>query len=338
MADTQSTEHLVFQGEFRGHTGWVTAIACHIAFPDYVISASRDKSIIVWKVDRDQSTNTYGIAKKRLTGHNHFVSDLALTADSHNSLFALTGSWDGSLRLWDVERGVSKLRFVNHAKDVLSVAFSADNRQIVSGSRDRTIKVWNTLGKVKFTLGTKDNGHSDWVSCVRFSPNIGHSIMVSASWDKIIKVWSMADLNLRYNLVGHKGYLNTVAIAPDGSLCASGGKDGTAMLWDITQGSHLYSLEAGEIINALAFSPTRYWLCAATNTSIMIWDLRSKVCIDTFKFTTDVYDEEGAEDAKDKAPVPCISLAWSPTDGNTLYAGYTDNTIRAYTVATEVTQ
>lgn len=48
--------------------------------------------------------------------------------------------------------GSTTRRFVGHSKDVLSVAFSADNRQIVSGSRDKTIKLWNTLGVCKYTI------------------------------------------------------------------------------------------------------------------------------------------------------------------------------------------
>ena len=48
--------------------------------------------------------------------------------------------------------GVTTRRFVGHTKDVMSVAFSADNRQIVSGSRDGTIKLWNTLGVCKYTI------------------------------------------------------------------------------------------------------------------------------------------------------------------------------------------
>jgi guanine nucleotide-binding protein subunit beta-2-like 1 protein len=43
--------------------------------------------------------------------------------------FCLSGSWDGTLRLWDLNTGNTTVRFVGHAKDVLSVAFSADNRQ-----------------------------------------------------------------------------------------------------------------------------------------------------------------------------------------------------------------
>ena len=69
---------------------------------------------------------------------------------------------------------------------MLSVSFSADNRQIVSGSRDRTIKLWNTLGQCKFNI--TDDGHSEWVSCVRFSPNPQNPVIVSAGWDKVVKV------------------------------------------------------------------------------------------------------------------------------------------------------
>lgn len=68
----------------------------------------------------------------------------------------------------------------------MSVAFSVDNRQIVSGSRDKTIKLWNTLAECKYTI--QDDGHTDWVSCVRFSPNHANPIIVSAGWDRVVKV------------------------------------------------------------------------------------------------------------------------------------------------------
>lgn len=51
--------------------------------------------------------------------------------------------------------GQTTRQFVSHTKDVLSVAFSADNRQIVSGSRDRTIKLWNTLAHCKHTIAVR---------------------------------------------------------------------------------------------------------------------------------------------------------------------------------------
>jgi WD40 repeat protein len=50
-------------------------------------------------------------------------------------------------------------------------------------------------------------------------------------------------------------------------------QDGVAMLWDLAEGKRLYSLDAQDIIHSLVFSPNRYWLCAATQSSIKIWDL-----------------------------------------------------------------
>lgn len=254
-----------------------------------------------------------------------------------------------------------------------SVSFSADNRQIVSASRDRTIKLWNTLGECKFNI--TDDGHTEWVSCVRFSPNPVIPVIVSAGWDKVVKVslrsqphddvemmlsyifatseglpnetnfpprsliysclwyrlsmltkqvWELSKCELKTNHYGHTGYINTLAVSPDGSLAASGGKDGIVMLWDLNDGKHLYSLEAGDIINSLVFSPNRYWLCAATASSIKIFDLESKSIVDDLK--------PDFNELSEKARKPeAQSLAWS-ADGQTLFAGFTDNLIRVWVV------
>jgi guanine nucleotide-binding protein subunit beta-2-like 1 protein len=105
---------------------------------------------------------------------------------SSDGAYALSASWDKTLRLWELATGTTTRRFVGHTNDVLSVSFSADNRQIVSGSRDRTIKLWNTLGDCKYTI--TDKGHTEWASCVRFSPNPQNPVIVSAGWDKLVKV------------------------------------------------------------------------------------------------------------------------------------------------------
>jgi len=315
-----ASDTLSLSGELKGHGGWVTAIATTTEEPDMVLSASRDNSIIMWNLVREDGK--YGVARRRLTGHSHYVQDVAISSDGQ---FALSGSWDGTLRLWDLNTGNTTRRFVGHTKDVLSVAFSADNRQIVSGSRDKTINLWNTLGQLKFTI--TEDGHKEWVSCVRFSPNLTTPLIVSAGWDKVVKVWNLNHCKIRTNLLGHTGYVNSVTVSPDGSLCASGGKDGTAMLWDLNEGRHLSSLDAGDIIHALVFSPIRYWLCAATASIIKIWDLESKICVAELK-----PEFPPNPSGKNKAvPIQCIALAWSAT-GNTLFAGYTDNIIRVWTV------
>jgi len=310
-------------GELKGHGGWVTAIATTMEVPNMLVSASRDKSIIVWDLNRDaRGSETYGRARRRLTGHSHFVQDVAVSSDGQ---YALSGSWDGTLRLWDLKTGKTTYKFIGHTKDVLSVAFSADHRQIVSGSRDKTIILWNTIGRLMYTI--QEDGHREWVSCVRFSPNLMTPLIVSAGWDKVVKVWNLTRCNLRTNLFGHTGYVNTVTVSPDGSLCASGGKDGTAMLWDLNEGKHLSSLDAGDIIHALVFSPIRYWLCAATASDIKIWDLETKQVVNVLH-----PDVKAVKDPKKCVPIQCISLAWSG-DGCTLFAGYTDSLIRVWQVA-----
>jgi len=272
--------------------------------------------LIQWQIQRGEYG--YGTPIKSHRGHAHFISEVTLSSDAQ---FALSGSWDGTLRLWDLVTGTTSRYFIGHTKDVMSVAFSTDNRQIVSGGRDKNINLWNTLGQLKLTLS--EEGHTEWVSCVRFSPNLQQPLVVSAGWDKLVKVWSLNNCKLKNNLVGHTGYVNTVTVSPDGSLCASGGKDGIAMLWDLTEGKLLSSLEAGDVINALCFSPNKYWLCAAVGGSIKIWDLESKRVVDTLT------PESFANKGKNAVPIQCISLTWSG-DGSTLFAGYTDNLIRVY--------
>ncbi|XP_039273122.1 small ribosomal subunit protein RACK1-like [Styela clava] len=312
-------EQMTLRGTLKGHNGWVTQIATTPAYPDMVLSSSRDRSIILWKLTREEGR--YGVPQRRMTGHSHFVSDIVISSDGQ---FALSGSWDGELRLWDLTLGVSTRRFCGHTKDVLSVAFSTDNRQIVSASRDRTIKLWNTLGVCKYTI--MDDGHSDWVSCVRFSPNSGNPVIVSCGWDKMVKVWNLTNCKLKTNHYGHTAFCNGVTVSPDGSLCASGGKDGQAMLWDLNEGKHLYTLNGDGEIHAMAFSPNRYWLAAACGPCVKIWDLEGKVIVDELK-------PELINMPNSKADPPeCLSLAWS-SDGQTLFAGYADNLIRVWQVS-----
>merc|ERR1712194_225298 len=310
-----------------------------------VVSGSRDKTAMVWELTPDNQ-NSPGYARRCLHGHNEAINDCVISSDGQ---FALTGSSDNTMRLWDLNTGGCVRKFKGHTKDVSSVAFSADNRQIVSGSFDKTIRLWNTLAECKYTIGDPSTSgsdcHTDWISCVRFSPSAKNPLIVSCSWDKLIKVWNLSNCKLKTTLAGHTNVLYTITISPDGSLCASGGKDSISMLWDVNDGKHLYSLDASAgsadataaaaapaggaasmggsagAINAMCFSPKNYWLCAATDFSIKIWDLENKQCL----------DELSAKNPS-KSGIPwVVSLQWS-ADGNTLFAGSTDGHIYVYQI------
>ena len=311
---------VTYEGQIKGHRGWVTALACPQTNDSSikVVSASRDNTLVTWKAAEDRTSveSEYCTPDRRLEAHSGFVQDVAL---SNNGDFAVSASWDKSLRLWNLKTGEAIAKFLGHTKDVLSVAFSADNRQIVSGGRDNLLKMWNVKGECMFTM--ERDAHTDWVSCVRFSPAPQSPLIVSGSWDNTVKVWSMTDFRCMHTLKGHTGHVNSVTVSPDGSLCASAGKDGVAKLWDLTRGEHLYELELGEPINQICFSPNRYWLCAATESAIRIFNLEDK----------EIIAELVPETQKKTAKPECTSIAWS-ADGATLYSGYTDNTVRVWGV------
>ncbi|KAL1403170.1 hypothetical protein pipiens_005780 [Culex pipiens pipiens] len=93
-----------------------------------------------------------------------------------------------------------------------------------------------------------------------------------------------------------------------------------AFLWDLNDDIYLHSLEHNDVINALCFSLNRYWLCFAYGPSIKIWDLACKTMVEELKPSNAILPQ-------------CLSLARS-TDGQTLYAGYSDNIIRVWQVDT----
>ena len=144
-------------GHLKGHSDWVTCIETGHPQKEnedtqVLITASRDKSILIWKFNPDSKVSTdFGEPVSSLTGHSHFITDLALTKDNNHLLSA---SWDRSLRLWDLRNGKTIKRFVQdgHSKEVLSCALSQDDRFILSSGADRDIKLWNTKGECKHTV------------------------------------------------------------------------------------------------------------------------------------------------------------------------------------------
>ena len=321
----QGDEQLVLRGEFTGHSGWVTGICTGNADRENVlVSVSRDRSLLIWDLTIDRMngkiTNVGGKARRALTGHSHFIQDVVLSSDNN---FALTGSWDTSMRLWDLNAGRTTYQFRGHSKDVMSVTMSPDNRQIISASRDKTLKLWNTLAECKYTFD-ESQGHTDWVSSVRFTPTTKDALIVSAGWDRQVKVWRQDNLQLKVSLIGHTNCINAVTISPNGHYCASGGKDNIALMWDLQESKQSYTFEAHSPVNALAFSPSLYWLAGATDNGIKIWDIETKRIIHDLKPQISVGDRDQAI----RSP-QALSAAWSH-DGEILFTGWSDNKIRAY--------
>jgi len=299
------------QSVIKGHNGWVTSI-CYKS--NVLITGSRDKSLLVW--DLVDSAEEFARPKRRLTGHSHFVQEVCLSVDGQ---FALSASWDGTARLWNLVKGTSVVKFAGHTKDCLSVAFSSDNRQIITGSRDKSVKVWNTLGECKLTL----DKNKDWISCVRHSAGATPYIL-AGSWDKTISVYDPSDFSKPHFVLQNSAPVTCLDVAPDGSLCASGGKDGIIRLWDLNDGKTTEELDAGDCVNAVSFCPKNYWLCAATRKGVKIWDLEKNSVI--FELTSK--DENFQYQARQCKP-DALSLCWSE-NGEQLLVGYADSCVRVW--------
>jgi len=260
-----------------------------------------------------------------MTGHNHFISDLAMSADN---LFALTSSWDKTLRLWDLRAGKTSRSFVGHTKEVHSVTFSLDNRQIISAGADRTFKLWNTLADCKYT--NEHNNHSDWISCVRYSPVAKNPYFATSGWDGRLKIWQ-SNFLLKYSFKAHNSQINSLAIAPLGSYVATGGKENVLKLWDINDLTEEYrTLNTGASINKVAFNPIKQWIAAASDNGVHIFDLNNESDEAIAKLI--VEKPRKKKETKLRAEsYACTSLCWS-TNGRKLFAGFTDNIIRVYDV------
>merc|ERR1711976_807198 len=189
MADKHSA-HIEPAGVLQGHGDMVTCILAGHSGPNSVededailVSGSRDRNLIIWKLDYKATDGQCGRPFGCLTGHNHFVSDLTI---SNDNAYVISSSWDKTMRLWDLRHGVSVRQFTGHNREVLTTSFSTDNRQIFSGGADKTMNLWNTLAECKMTSSTPphpQHDHRDWVSKIRFSQSNKTQYYASVGWD-----------------------------------------------------------------------------------------------------------------------------------------------------------
>jgi WD40 repeat protein len=125
-----------------------------------------------------------------------------------------------------------------HSGSAFSVAFSPDGRQVVSGSIDEMVQLWDAAaGAALYTL----EGHLSSVKSVAFSPD-GRRV-VSGSNDETVRLWDAATGAALHTLKGYSDWVNSVAFSPDGGRVVSGSDDKTVRLWDAATGAALQTLD-----------------------------------------------------------------------------------------------
>ena len=278
---------------FEGHSKWVNSVAYSPdgqtlasgsndnSVGEVLASGSFDDTIKLWNVKTGKLLQT-------LEGNSHSVNSVAYSPDgqtlasggsiSYQELIRLkyspdlaSGSYDQSIKLWDVKTGKLLQTLKDDSGSVKSVAYSPDGQTLASGSRDNTIKLWDVkTGKLLQTL----EGHSSSVKSVAYSPD--GQTLASGSWDNTIKLWNVKTGNLLQTLEGHSSWVNSVAYSPDGQTVASGSRDSTIKLWNVKTGKLLQTLEGHSIsVNSVAYSPDGQTLASGSgDDTIKIWRLK----------------------------------------------------------------
>ncbi|PQE16116.1 hypothetical protein CJF30_00011140 [Rutstroemia sp. NJR-2017a BBW] len=205
-----------------------------------------------------------------------------------------------------------------HTSIVNSVTFSPDGKQVVSGSEDRTVRLWDTATGQQILPPLE--GHSSWVNSVAFSTD-GKQI-VSGSSDRTVRLWDTATGKpILPPLEGHTGWVNSVAFSPDGTQIVSGSYDQTVRLWDAATGKPILPLLEGHTgeVNSVAFSSDgKQVVSGSDDRTVRLWDTATgKPILPPLEGHTD----------------PVRSVAFSP-DGKQIVSGSWDQTVRLWDAAT----
>ncbi|MCA2733579.1 MAG: hypothetical protein IM470_06640 [Microcystis sp. M158S2] len=201
-----------------------------------------------------------------------------------------------------------KNRFQGHQYNVTSVAFAPDGKSLLTGSDDKTAKLWSIDGKLLQTF----QGHQDHVTSVAFAPD-GKSLL-TGSWDKTAKLWSI-DGKLLQTFQGHQAYVNSVAFSPDGKSLLTGSWDKTAKLWSIN-GKLLQTFQGHQsTVYSVAFSPDgKSLLTGSWDKTAKLWSIDGKL-LQTF---------QGHQDS-------VSSVAFAP-DGKIVLTGSKDKTAKLWSI------
>jgi WD40 repeat protein/serine/threonine protein kinase len=201
-----------------------------------------------------------------------------------------------------------------HEGPVMTVAFSKDGRTAVTGSSDKTARLWDAQTGAPRGAAM---GHDGRVGAVAFSPN--GDLVLTASWDKTARFWDARSGAPRGAPLRHQDRVAAVAFSPNGETAVTCSWDKTARLWDVRTGQAVGEpLHHDGPVVAVAFSPDgRLVLTGSYDRTARLWDART-----------------GAPRGVTLRHFDVIrAVAYSP-DGTTLLTASNDNTARLWDATT----
>ena len=227
--------------EFKEHEDYVSAVAIT---PDghFAVSGGQDKTMRLWSLITEKHLDVfhgliapledaYKAAELTTTkclqvfrGHTAEVSAVAVSPDGR---FAVSGSWDNTLRFWSLSTGKCQASFEGHRGPVTAVAISSNGRFLLSASRDKTLRLWSIARQKCLTVF---KGHERFISGVALTSD--GRFALSAGWDSTLRLWNVATGKCLRVFERHQDEVETVAMTPDGRFAVSGGRDTTLHVWE----------------------------------------------------------------------------------------------------------
>ena len=260
--------------------------------------------IAIEAVDTDGNVSRIDFTLAEISAHHittfpHGAAVLSVSFSPDGTSLA-SGSWDGTVRLWDMATRENVATLDAHTGEVSAVSFSPDGTLLASGSHDRTIRLWDVV--TRQNIATLD-AHTGEVSSVSFSPD-GTSL-ASGSWDGTVKLWDVAT---RENIITlpHGAEVLSVSFSPDGTILASGSWDGTVRLWDMATRENITTLRHGAWVLSVSFSTNGEILASGSwDGTVKLWDVGTRENVATLRhgaevrsvtFSTDGILASGAHD------------------------------------------